>query len=100
MSEDENKTSAFNNSGGPGQASRSLMVEHQVCICLFVLVCGVCGCAPNKGVRRDRMRGDRDLEYIICLHACTNVYISTAAGTHTFIHILLLPWQIDMSIKD
>jgi hypothetical protein len=46
------------------------------------------------------MRGDRDLEYIICLHACTNVHISTAAGTHTFIHILLLSWQIDMSIKD
>ena len=45
------------------------------------------------------MRGDRDFEYIICLHACTNVYISTAAGTHTFIHILLLSWQIDMSIR-
>jgi hypothetical protein len=45
MSEDESETSSFNNSGGPGQAV--LMVEHQVCICLFVLVCDVRVCGKT-----------------------------------------------------
>jgi len=44
MSEDESETSAFNNSGGPGQAV--LMVEHEVCICLCW--CAMCVCVHHR----------------------------------------------------